>query len=241
MSDLKQSFFTRVLNPVAEKLNSNKIANNKYFNWKDAGFVGSVGLGAGAGYAASDGNFEQAVNGGIFGVTVGALARHGLSGYAEGLEKMLVNSNAGRLEMSLAEKYVKGKTGTAKTLGVLGVGGAVFGAIGGALGNTTGAGTTATGGAIEGGALAMMAGSMASIVGHRGGGVNRLVGSGGAGMVASIAGAAYGGYEGLEGEDGGFQKMLIKGAVYGKIAKTAAVLGTERYGSILTNKIPKSF
>jgi hypothetical protein len=238
---LETGAFTKALNSISDTLNNSKIANNKYFNWKDAGFVGSVGLGAGAGYVASDGNFEQTVNGGIFGVTAGALARHGMSGYSKGLEKLMVNSNASNLEMSLAQKFTTGKMGTAKTLGLLGTVGAVGGGIGGALGETTGAGTTATGGAIEGGALAMMAGSLASIVGHRGGGVNRLLGGGGVGLAAGIAGAAYGGYEGLEAEDGGFQKMLIKGAVYGKLAKTASMLGMERYGSTALNKIPKSF
>ena len=238
MSDLKQSIFTKVINPVVDKLNSSKIANNKYFNWKDAGFVGSVGLGAGAGYAASNGNFEQTVNGGIFGVTAGALARYGMQGYSGGLEKLMINSGASKFERSLVGKHIEGKMGTAKVLGALGVGGAAFGAIGGAIGNTTGAGTTATGGAIEGGALGMMAASVASIVGNRGGGVKRLIGSGGVGMAASIAGAAYGGYEGLEGEDGGFQKMLIKGAVYGKLAKTAAMLGSERYANKTIDKIP---
>ena len=78
---LETGAFTKALNSISDTLNNSKIANNKYFNWKDAGFVGSVGLGAGAGYVASDGNFEQTVNGGIFGVTAGALARHGMSGY----------------------------------------------------------------------------------------------------------------------------------------------------------------
>jgi len=37
MSDMKQSFFTRVLNPIKD---------NKYFNAKDAMFVGTTAAGA---------------------------------------------------------------------------------------------------------------------------------------------------------------------------------------------------
>lgn len=44
MSDMKQSFFTRVLNPIK---------NNKYFNSRDASFLAMTAAGAGAGYALS--------------------------------------------------------------------------------------------------------------------------------------------------------------------------------------------
>lgn len=233
-----------------EKIKHSGLVDNKYFNAKDALFLGAVGAGAGAGYFASDGDFEQTVNGGIFGVTGGVLARYGAKKYRNGIKNFTknmvneANDNQANRDIAMSmyssignSKLMKGDYAALGTIvgGSMAVGG-LSGALSGAIGNATGAGTTATGGAIEGAAILSAGASIASLIGNRGGGLIRF-GAGGLGAVAIGTGAAIaGGYEGLTAEDGGIQKAIIKGAVYGKLAKTATMLGTERYGSSFITK-----
>lgn len=73
MSDLKQSLFTRVLNPIKD---------NKYFNSKDALVYGATAVGAGAAYTASGGDTPLGIAGGALGFAAGV----GALGYRGGLK-----------------------------------------------------------------------------------------------------------------------------------------------------------
>lgn len=82
MSDLKQSFFTRVLNPIK---------NNKYFNHKDALVYGATAAGAGGAYAATDGDIPLSVAGGAVGFAAGV----GALGYRGGLKSTAIEMGIG--------------------------------------------------------------------------------------------------------------------------------------------------
>lgn len=249
MSDLKQSLFTRVLNPIKD---------NKYFNSKDASFLAMTAAGAGAGYALSDGNKEQSINGGIFGAAGGLLYRQGFEGFAKGSSKAF--RNFGKVSDNITK--VKGgiidnETGishilpfglnniadmkTSKEAMLYGVGmtgvGAITGAIGGWAGERAGLGTTVTGGLIEGAALGIFLPAMLSKTALNGGGVARQAGNAAIGKATAVAGMFIGGYDGFEGEDGSFSKAMLRGALYGKLGQSAGMLGMERYGKGFYDKI----
>ena len=82
MSDMKQSFFTRVLNPIKD---------NKYFNAKDALVYGSTAAGGGAAYAASDGDIPLSIAGGAAGFAGGVAAL----GYRGGLKSIAIETGIG--------------------------------------------------------------------------------------------------------------------------------------------------
>lgn len=82
MSDMKQSFFTRVLNPIKD---------NKYFNHKDALVYGSTAVGAGAAYAASGGDTPLGIAGGAVGFAGGVAAL----GYRGGLKSTAIEMGIG--------------------------------------------------------------------------------------------------------------------------------------------------
>ena len=82
MSDMKQSFFTRVLNPIKD---------GKYFNRKDALVYGSTAVGAGAAYAASGGDTPLGIAGGAVGFAGGVAAL----GYRGGLKSTAIEMGAG--------------------------------------------------------------------------------------------------------------------------------------------------
>lgn len=252
MSDLKQSLFTRVLNPIKD---------NKYFNIKDASFLTITAAGAGAGYALSDGNKEQSINGGIFGAAGGLLYRQGFEGFAKGSSKAF--RNFGKISDNV--KKIKGgiidnETGISHILplglnniadmktskdamlygvGMAGVGG-ITGAIGGWAGDKSGMGTTATGGAIEGAALGIFLPAMLAKTALSGGGTARQVSNVAVGKATAVAGMFLGGYDGFEGEDGSFSKAILKGALYGKLGQSVGMLGMERYGKGISSKIADS-
>lgn len=245
MSDMKQSFFTRVLNPIKD---------NKYFNAKDAMFVGTTAAGAAAGYGLSDGSMDHTINGGIFGAAGGLIHRQGLSGFAKGVSKgirsvggvegefdSLTNHVIDTMPLGMGKmfKMDSAKDGAIFGAAMIGVGGAV-GALGGWAGGQAGAGTTATGGLVEGAALGILAPAIMAKTALSGGGMARQISNLAVGKVAGIAGAVAGGYEGFQGEDGGFTKALVKGAVWGKLATSASMLGMERYGKGFSEKIANS-
>ena len=245
MSDMKQSFFTRVLNPIKD---------NKYFNASDAMFVGTTAAGAAAGYGLSDGSMDHTINGGIFGAAGGLIHRQGLSGFAKGASKGIrsIGGVEGEFDsftnhvidsmplgMGKMFKMDSAKDGAVFGAGMIGFGGAL-GALGGWAGGQAGAGTTATGGLVEGAALGILASAIMAKTALSGGGRARHVSNLAVGKVAGVAGAAAGGYEGFQGEDGGFTKALIKGAVWGKLATSAGMLGMERYGKGFSEKIANS-
>lgn len=227
MSDLKQSFFTRVINPIKD---------NKYFNARDAMFVGTTAAGAAAGYGLSDGSMDHTINGGIFGAAGGLIHRQGLSGFAKGISK-----GVSSMSPILGEifKMDSAKDGAVLGAAMLGIGG-VSGALSGWAGGLAGAGTTATGGLVEGAALGILIPAMMAKTALSGGGTARQASNLVVGKVAGIAGAVAGGYEGFQGEDGGFTKALVKGAVWGKLATSASMLGMERYGKGFSGKIANS-
>lgn len=221
MPDMKQSFFTRVLNPIKD---------NKYFNAKDAMFVGTTAAGVAAGYGLSDGNTDHAVNGGIFGATAGLLHRQGgFKGFTAGINKV---AGYGIVPEST-------KAGVIGIGGLLALGG-LGGAISGWAGEKAGIGTTPTGGAIEGSALGTFVMAMATKTAHGGGGMTRQVGNAVVGKVLGVGGALAGGYEGFEGEDGGFGKAVLKGALWMKLGTSAGMLGMERYGKGISGKLAES-
>ena len=251
MSDMKQSFFTRVINPIKD---------NKYFNAKDAMFVGTTAAGAAAGYGLSDGSMDHTINGGIIGAGGALLARQGFQKFSHGSSKVLTGAftsivkkkDPGITSEEIA-RYIDempkfasaifnmNSTKEGATFAAYGVGaGAISGALGGWIGDKSGAGTTATGGMIEGAALGLLVPAIMAKTALSGGGMTRQVSNLAVGKVAGIAGAVAGGYEGFQGEDGGFTKALVKGAVWGKLATSASMLGMERYGKGFSEKIANS-
>lgn len=245
MSDMRQSFFTKVLNPIKD---------NKYFNAKDAMFVGTTAAGAAAGYSLSGGSTDHAVNGGIFGAAAGLIHRQGLSGFAKGVSKgvrsiggidgeldSFTNHIVNTMPLGIGKIFSMNSARDGAIFGAAMIGGgAALGALGGWAGGQAGAGTTATGGLVEGAALGILAPAIVAKTALSGGGMTRQISNLAVGKVAGIAGAVAGGYEGFQGEDGGFTKALVKGAVWGKLATSASMLGMERYGKGFSEKIANS-
>lgn len=252
MSDMKQSFFTRVLNPIKD---------NKYFNAKDAMFVGTTAAGAAAGYGLSGGSTDQTINGGIFGAAGGLLHRQGFEGFAKGTSRALrtlgnvsddiEKVRGGIIDNATGKKHLlpfgihhladlkTSKEGMLLGAG-LAIGGAASGALGGWAGGEAGMGTTATGGMIEGAALGIFLPAMIAKTALGGGGASRQVSNAAVGKAAAITGMLAGGYEGFQGEDGGFSKALLKGALWGKLGQSAGMLGMERYGKGISGKLAES-
>ena len=258
---LETGKWTKAINSISDKLNESKIANNKYFNHKDAMFIGTTAAGAAIGYGASGGDKDQTINGGIFGAAGGLLHRQGFEGLAKGASRALrtigkVSDDVTKVEGGIIDNATgnmhllplglnhiasmnTSKEGMLYGAGMLGFG-ALTGAIGGWAGGEAGMGTTATGGAIEGAALGIFVPAMMAKTALGGGGASRQISNVAIGKVAAISGMLAGGYEGFQGEDGGFSKALLKGALYGKLGQSVGMLGMERYGKGVSGKIAES-
>lgn len=233
---LETGKWTKAINSISDKLNESKIANNKYFNYKDASVVGFATAGAAAGYYAG-GDEGSLSNGLISGLGIGTMARYGMAGKLnksfEGSYNSLAESGLGKF-YGLEGGKEFGKTWKTNSATIIAGGVAAMtatGALGGAINHKIDDTMTAKGGAIEGASIAAMTLGLAAVSGSRYGGASRIAAVGIPGMVGMGAGLAYGAYEGGSGENGGAWKSTMKGLVYAKIGKSLAMYGSERYAS----------
>jgi hypothetical protein len=227
--------WTKAINSISEKLNSSKIANNKYFNYKDAGVIGIAGASAVAAYYGSGGDEPSVANGLITGLGVGVMARYAVSGrLGKSLESSynaFSDSNMGRM-LNLEGGKEFGKTWKTNTTAIVGgsiAGMTAIGALGGAVNHEIDDTITAKSGAIEGASIAAMTLGLAAVSGSRYGGAARIAAAGVPGMVGAGVGLAYGAYEGGHGDDGGVWKATVRGIAFAKIGKSLAMYGSERY------------
>ena len=242
---LETGKWTKAMNSIADKLNGNKIANNKYFNWKDAGVASAGVVGAlGANYTSGE-DIGSAANGLISGLGVGIMARYGMNGSLnsrfEGAYNRFLRSNAGR-GLGLEEKeFSKNfKTSNTAIIGGAMLASTAFGALGGAVNHLIDKDITAKSGAYEGASIGALTLGALSVAGGRYGGGTRLLASGAIGLSGAIVGGAYGAYEGGHGEEGGIWKGVTKAAVFAKVGKSLAMLGSERYAQNHVTDILKS-